>query len=55
MTDLTLTCAHCGNLFVFSQGEQDFYQAKGLEIPLYCPICRAIKKSETLHPPKPKP
>jgi ribosomal protein L33 len=46
MKDLTLICANCGNEFLWSEGEQQFYAEKGLEQPKYCPICRARKKAE---------
>ena len=29
MTDKTLVCRDCGSEFVFSVGEQEFYQEKG--------------------------
>ncbi|OGV94266.1 hypothetical protein A3A66_04690 [Microgenomates group bacterium RIFCSPLOWO2_01_FULL_46_13] len=46
MSDLTLTCTDCGNEFVWSEGEQDFYRQKGLKLPLYCPICRGRRRAE---------
>jgi Zn finger protein HypA/HybF involved in hydrogenase expression len=46
MTDLVLKCENCGNEFVFSEGEQQFYKAKKLEAPRLCPICRSIKHQE---------
>jgi len=54
MPDLNLTCQNCLQLFVFSEGEQQFYTQKGLTQPTLCPICRSIKQAETKHPPKPK-
>lgn len=54
MPDITLTCQNCSNIFVFSEGEQQFYAQKGLTTPKLCPICRSIKQSEQKHPPKPK-
>jgi hypothetical protein len=45
MSDLTLICADCTNEFVFSAGEQDFYRAKGLKPPRFCPICRGKYKA----------
>lgn len=38
--DLTLICQDCGQEFVFTTGEQNFYREKGLEQPKYCLICR---------------
>ena len=29
MADKTLTCRDCGNEFVFTEGEQEFYKEKG--------------------------
>ncbi len=38
-------CRDCGNEFVFSAGEQEFYSNKGFENePLRCPPCRAARK-----------
>ena len=41
MTDKTLTCRDCGNEFVFTEGEQEFYKEKGFENePTRCAACR---------------
>jgi len=53
MKDLTLICQNCNSEFVFSVGEQQFYADKNLTTPKFCPICRAIKTSEKLRPPRP--
>ncbi|MEO7000300.1 MAG: zinc-ribbon domain-containing protein, partial [Ktedonobacterales bacterium] len=38
--DKTLTCRECGQEFVFTTGEQEFYQQKGLlNEPSRCPTC----------------
>jgi len=43
--DKTLTCRDCGKQFVFSAGEQEFYQSRGLERePARCKDCRAIRR-----------
>ncbi|MDQ6662142.1 MAG: zinc-ribbon domain containing protein [Chloroflexota bacterium] len=43
--DLTLQCRDCGNDFVFTAGEQEFYQQKGLmNQPGRCPSCRAAHR-----------
>lgn len=43
--DKTLVCRDCGNEFVFSAGEQDFYSKKGFENePQRCPSCRQARK-----------
>ncbi len=46
MEDKTLTCKDCGSEFVFSAGEQAFYQEKGLDSePQRCPECRRARKA----------
>lgn len=43
--DKTLNCKECGEDFVFSAREQEFYQEKGFEnLPSRCPSCRASRK-----------
>jgi CxxC-x17-CxxC domain-containing protein len=43
--DRTLTCRDCGESFVFSVGEQQFFATKGLvNDPQRCPSCRAEAK-----------
>lgn len=47
MPDKTLTCKDCGSEFVFTEGEQQFYQEKGFENePQRCPDCRRAKKAQ---------
>ncbi len=36
----TLTCKICGDIFVFSVGEQIFFHDRGLAEPRRCPACR---------------
>lgn len=44
--DKTLTCKECGNEFVFTAGEQEFYAAKGFQNePQRCKACRDAKKN----------
>ncbi len=44
--DKTLVCKDCGNEFVFSAGEQEFYAEKGFENePLRCKDCRIARKN----------
>lgn len=44
--DQTLTCRDCGNQFVWTASEQEFYQSKGFQnAPVRCPACRQAKKS----------
>jgi len=43
--DQTLQCRDCGNSFVWTAGEQDFYESKHLtNSPTRCPTCRAAAK-----------
>lgn len=45
--DKTLTCRDCGNEFVFTASEQDFYAEKGFtNEPGRCPACRAARKQQ---------
>lgn len=47
MPDKTLTCKDCNAEFIFSEGEQAFYQEKGFENePQRCPACRQAKKQQ---------
>ena len=43
--DRTLECGDCGNTFVFTAGEQAFYQERGFSEPKRCPSCRAARKN----------
>ena len=44
--DKVLVCKDCGNEFVFTAGEQEFYASKGFENePQRCPECRKAKKA----------
>jgi len=45
-TDKTLTCKECGNEFVFTAGEQEFYAEKGFtNEPQRCKACRDARKA----------
>ena len=44
--DKTLKCVECGNDFVFSASEQEFYAEKGFtNEPKRCSSCRAARKA----------
>jgi len=44
--DQTLRCRECGLDFIWTAGEQDFYQSRGLtNAPSRCPSCRAARKA----------
>jgi CxxC-x17-CxxC domain-containing protein len=40
-----MPCADCGGTFVFTAGEQAFYQERGFSDPKRCPSCRAARKA----------
>jgi len=44
-SDKNLTCADCGQEFVFTASEQDFYAQRGFTEPRRCPPCRASRKA----------
>jgi CxxC-x17-CxxC domain-containing protein len=43
--DKTLTCADCGQQYVFTASEQDFYAQRGFSEPRRCASCRASRKA----------
>jgi CxxC-x17-CxxC domain-containing protein len=44
--DKTLNCCDCGNDFVFSVEDQEFFQSKGYtNEPKRCPECRQARKA----------
>ena len=46
--DKTLKCRDCENDFVFTAGEQEFYQQKGLmNQPGRCPSCRSARRNSS--------
>ncbi len=45
LADKTLTCRECGAAFIWTAGEQEFYQRRGLvNEPARCPQCRAQRR-----------
>jgi CxxC-x17-CxxC domain-containing protein len=46
MADQQLSCRDCGMSFAFSEGEQSFYQERGLAAPQRCKDCRNKRKQE---------
>ena len=45
--DKTLVCKDCGQEFVFTAGEQEFYAEKGFQNePQRCKACRDARKSQ---------
>jgi len=43
--DRVLECSDCGGTFVFTAGEQAFYQERGFSDPRRCPSCRATRRA----------
>lgn len=44
--DKTLVCKECGQEFIFTAGEQEFYAERGFEnVPQRCKSCRDARKS----------
>ncbi|MBI4331851.1 MAG: zinc-ribbon domain containing protein [Chloroflexi bacterium] len=49
--DKTLICRDCNKQFVFTAGEQEFYQQKGLQNePRRCPECRSARRRSASAP-----
>ena len=44
MSNIKLTCQDCGEEFIFSERDQQFYKEKGFETPKRCRYCRQKKK-----------
>ena len=44
-SDKNLTCADCGQEFVFTASEQDFYAQRNFTEPRRCSSCRASRKA----------
>ena len=46
-SDTTLACRDCGQPFVFTVREQEYYASRGFDNPPgRCPDCRAARKAE---------
>ena len=45
-TDKTLTCSDCGQQFVFTESEQQFFADRGFTEPRRCSSCRAARKAQ---------
>lgn len=40
MADMDITCSACGETFVFTAEDQEFYESKGFQPPKKCKPCR---------------
>ena len=53
--DKTLVCRDCGQEFVFTAGEQEFYAEKGFQNePTRCKACRQARKASRPAPGAPR-
>ncbi len=50
MADQEITCRDCGSSFTFTEGEQEFYDSKGLSAPQRCKDCRSARKNQNSGP-----
>jgi DNA-directed RNA polymerase subunit RPC12/RpoP len=46
MSDERIECVECGRAFIWSSGEQRFYQEHRLDRPKRCPNCRSHRRDE---------
>lgn len=54
--DMELTCRDCGETFIFTAGEQEFYADKGfLNEPTRCPKCRTRREGSSAPTRRPAP
>ena len=46
MADKTISCQDCGNEFIFTEEEQNYYAEKGFQDPKRCKPCRMARKRQ---------
>ncbi|MFB3119283.1 MAG: zinc-ribbon domain containing protein [Stenotrophomonas maltophilia] len=47
LTDKTLVCADCGGEFIFTAGEQEFFNSRGfVNEPKRCQPCRSSRRNQ---------
>jgi len=44
--DKEISCVDCHETFMFTAGDQEFYEAKGFANPKRCRSCRQLKKDQ---------
>ena len=42
---IQLICRQCGNGFILTKAEQEFYELKGFNLPSRCKVCRSSKQA----------
>jgi len=52
LRDKVLHCCDCGESFVFTAGEQAYFQSKGLSEPKRCKACRELRKRTLIPDPE---
>jgi len=50
LQDMTVTCEQCEVIFVFTKGEQRFFQGEKMKQPSRCPECRKWIRSSQQKP-----
>lgn len=51
--DQSINCVDCGQQFLFTAGEQEFYASKGLtNAPTRCKACREVRKQQRAEAPR---
>jgi len=48
-TEKKITCADCGQDFIFTEGEQRYFWSKGLAEPKRCKSCRVIRRRSIIN------
>ncbi|HZS08600.1 MAG TPA: zinc-ribbon domain containing protein [Blastocatellia bacterium] len=46
MPDKQIECADCRRSFTVTEGEQEFFQSRGMSEPKRCKECRQARKAE---------
>jgi hypothetical protein len=47
--DIERTCCECGDSFVVTPGEQQYFQNLHLDLPARCLACRRLRQQLRLH------
>lgn len=45
-SDREITCSDCGEVFIFTAKDQEFFASKGFQDPKRCPACRRARKDQ---------
>jgi hypothetical protein len=47
LEDLTITCCDCGQDFVWTAGQRQFFRDRDLQQPRRCPDCRGARRAQS--------